>query len=155
TGCIAQGTVFARGNLNRQAAQQFERALALAPGNPLAQLSLAGIYLRSPRTSDRALPLVAALKAQSDTMSDVPITPKDIFQLELLAYYVNHKQEDATRLLDATMSHRPPDTNLLEAAVQLCISGHQYTNGLAVVDKQLELSPNALSPLINRGFIQL
>lgn len=156
TGCLAQGIVFNRGGLWRQAAQQFERALVFTPDSHLAQLWLARNYLGS-RTPDKAFPLIDDLKAHSDSLSDVAITPGDVFGLELAADYITHKEDAATKLLKETWSRRPPDTNLLDIAFQVSVDSNppHYTNALAVVEKQLALNPDDSRTLVNEGYIHL
>jgi tetratricopeptide (TPR) repeat protein len=73
----------------------------------------------------------------------------------LSAYYANNKDEEAQRLLRATLSRKPVDTNLVETALQISAAFHQFTNALAVVEKQLELDPDAPGALLNKGFIQM
>lgn len=156
TGCLAQGIVFDRGGLRHQAAQQFERALTLAPDSLLARLWLARVYLVS-HTPDRAFPLINDLKAHSNSLSDVAISPGDVFSLELAADYITHKEDAASNLLKETWSRQPPDTNLLDIALQISIGSRppHYTNALTVVEKQLALNPNDSKVLVNAAFIHL
>jgi tetratricopeptide (TPR) repeat protein len=153
TGCLAQGIVFARGGMKRQPAQQFERVLSLAPDSPLAKLWLARMYVLL-QTPDKALTLTSDLKAHSDSLADAAITPADVFTVELSAAYAS-SQEKATRLLQETISRRSPETNVLDRAAQISIAVHDYTNALAVVDKQLSLNPANSGDRVNRGYIEL
>lgn len=154
TGCLAQGIVFAKDSLIRQAAQQFQRALALTPDSPLAHLWLARIYLRT-RTPENAFPLIQYLKAHNDSLSDAQITPGDVFSLELTADYTTRKEDAAKDLLKETWSSIPVDTNLLDIALQVSIATHRYTNALDVVDKQLALHPNDSKTRVNKGYLYL
>ncbi len=154
TGCLAQGVVFARGNLKRQAAQQFERVLSLSPDNMLARLSLARIYLTS-RTPEKSLPLIADLKAHSDPLNEAAITSADVFNVDLSADYVNRKDSEAAALIRQTVSQTPADTNRLEAALEISLAFHQFTNALAVVNKLSESIPDDERMLVDKGYIHL
>lgn len=155
-GCVAQGIVFDRGGLKHQAAQQFERALSLSPDSLLARLWLARVYLVS-HTPDKAFPLIDDLKARSNSLSDAAITSGDVFGLELAADYTTHREDAARNLLKQTWSRQPPDTNLLDIALQVSIGTRppHYTNALAVVEKQLALNPSDSKTLVNEAFIHL
>lgn len=156
TGCLAQGIVFDRGGLKRQAAQQFERALTLAPDSMLARLWLAREYLFT-HTPENAFPLIHDLKAHSDSLSDVSIGPGDVFGLELAADYTTHNEDAARKLLEETWSRQTPDANLLDIALRASIgsSPPHYTNALAVVQKELALNSNDSRTLVNEAFLHL
>jgi tetratricopeptide (TPR) repeat protein len=154
TGCLAAGIVFARGRLEREAAQNFERTLALAPDSVVARLWLARIYLSS-REPAKALPLIDELKARSNLFADAAITPSDVFQLELAAYYTNNKMDKARELIKTVISSQPPEPTVLETAARTSVFYHDYTNALPLVKKQLESNPNDVNQLINLGFVQI
>jgi tetratricopeptide (TPR) repeat protein len=154
TGCLAEGIVFARGRLDREAAQNFERTLALSPDSVLARLWLARIYL-STREPAKAFPLIEGLKTRTNLFADAAIAPSDVFQLELAAYYANHEMDRVRELIDNAISRQPPEPAVLDAAAKTSVFYHDYTNALPVVKKQLELNPNDPTQLINAGFIQI
>jgi len=143
------------GRMDR-AAQQFERALILAPDSLLARLWLARNYLAS-HTPDKAYPLIDDLKAHGNSLSDVAITPGDVFGLELAADYTTHREDAARKLLEDTWSRQPPDTNMLDIAFQVSVASHppHYTNALAVLEKQLALNPTDSKSLVNKAFVHL
>jgi tetratricopeptide (TPR) repeat protein len=147
TGCLAQGIVFARGKLARQAAQQFERVLSLAPDNLIASLWLARTYLVS-RTPEKALPLIAELKAHADSRDDA-ITPADVFRVELAADYKIKPQEIRPMLEQLST------TNMLDAAVQICIGFGDFTNALIVIEKRLGINPDNVPALVTDGLVHL
>ncbi|HWD93400.1 MAG TPA: tetratricopeptide repeat protein [Verrucomicrobiae bacterium] len=154
TGCLAEGIVFARGRLDREAAQNFERTLALAPDSVLARLWLARIYLSS-REPAKAFPLIDGLKARTNLFADAAITTADVSQVELAAYYANKEMGRARELIQNVVSRQPPEPAMLDAVSKTCVFYRDYTNALPVVKKQLELNPNDLNQLINVAFIQI
>ncbi len=154
TGCLAQGVVFSRGNLRRQAAQQFERVLNLDPDDMLARLWLARIYLTS-RTPEKSLLLIEQMKAHSDSLSEASITPADVFNVDLSADYTNRKDTKAAELIQQTVSQDPIDTNQLVAALEISLAYHQYTNALATVNKLSTLMPDDIAVIANKGFVHL
>ena len=154
TGCLAQGIVFARGNLNRQAAQNFERSLTLAPESLLARFWLARVYVLS-HTPEKALSLIEELKARGDQLSDAAISSSDIFQVELAANYASKEPDKVEHLLASALSRNPPNIGLLDTATRVSMSFNDYTNALRLQDRQLELSPDDVTRLINKGFIEV
>jgi len=159
TGCLAQGIVFARGRLDRQAAQNFERSLTLAPDSLLARLWLARVdVILAAVNKDfglKAFPLIDQLKARSDAYTDAAINPSDVFQLELAANYVNERPAAVRHLVNTAVSSNPPDNAMLNIAAQLATFYHDFTNALLVIDRELELSPNNVACLMNKGFLQI
>jgi tetratricopeptide (TPR) repeat protein len=154
TGCLAAGIVFARGKLDREAAQNLERTLALAPDSVLARLWLARVYLSS-REPEKAFPLIDGLKARANLLADAAITPADVFQLELAANYANHKKEGVQQLIEGVISHEPLQPPMLDTAARLSVFYGDLTNALSIVKKQLQLMPNDTTTLVNEGFIQI
>jgi tetratricopeptide (TPR) repeat protein len=154
TGCLAEGIVFARGRLDREAAQCLQRSLTLAPESVLARLWLARVYLVS-REPAQAYPMIEQLKERSNSFADAAITPADVFQLEMAAYYANTNLDKLHHLLSTTLSKEPPDNALLDAAARVSVVYGDYTNALLVADKQLQISPDNLTSLVNKGFVEL
>jgi tetratricopeptide (TPR) repeat protein len=154
TGCSAQGTVFSQAHLNRQAGQQFERVLTFVPDDLPARLWLGWIYLVSPMP-EKALPLISDLKARSSSFADAGINPADVFRLEMVGYYVNKQPEKATHLIKGALAANPINTNLLGSIIQTSSSFGDFSNSLAAVEKQLELTPDGVNMLINAGYLNL
>lgn len=154
TGCLAEGIVFARGRLNRQAAQCFERTLALAPESVLARLWLARVYLVL-REPENAFPLISELKQRQDLFAEAAIAPADIFQIELAANYAGTNTDRVQHLIRTALTQQPPEPTILDTAAQVTVFNRDFTNALHVVNKQLETAPNDLTKLVNKGFIQV
>ena len=154
TGCLAQGIVFRTGHLDRQAAQNFLRSLALAPDGLLARLWLARVYVVV-HQPEKALALVDELKARSSSWEKVSIYPSDILQVELAANYVNDSRDNVERLVKTTLSQKPPDALLVDTTVQVATFYRDYTNALLALNKQLQMSPTNVVSLINKGFLEI
>ena len=154
TGCLAQGIVFHRGHLDRQAAQNFLRSIDLAPDGLLARLWLSRVYvvLNQP---EKAFALVDELKARSKSLADVAIYPSDILQVELAANYVNNSRDKVDHIVKSTVSQKSPDPLLLDTAVQVATFYQDYTNALIALDKQLQLAPTNVVILLNKGFLEI
>ena len=154
TGCLAQGIVFARGRLDRQAAQNFERTLSLAPESLLARLWLARVYVVL-NVPEKAFPLLHELYARTNLFADAAINVADVFQVELAASYVSRDPEKVRQLVKATVSPRSPDPVLLETAARVSGYYNDYTNALVALERQLELSPNNVEFLISKAYAQM
>jgi tetratricopeptide (TPR) repeat protein len=154
TGCLAQGIVFERGYLRRQAAQKFLRVLELAPDSLLARLWLARVYLGS-RTPEKALPLIDELKARSSGFADAAIIPSDMVRLEIQSDYVNKRYDHLHSFLRTITAQKPPDKALIEAAAQTSVAFNAFSNAVPLVNKLIEISPDDPRPLISQGFLAL
>jgi tetratricopeptide (TPR) repeat protein len=154
TGCIRQGMVSHNQRLERQAAQSFLRSLALAPEGLLARLWLARSYviLRMP---DKALTVVKELKSRSSAFAGAAINPADVFQVELAATYVGEDSNRTDHLVKTTVAQQPPDPALLETVVQVSTFYQHYPHTLLALNRELEISPDNLTCLINKGFIDI
>ncbi len=154
TGCLAQGIVFARGRLGRQAAQNFERALVLAPESLLARLWLSRVYVIL-NLPERAFPLVDQLRARTNAFAAAAINVADVFQVELAASYVAKDPEKVQRMIKTALSRRPSDPAILEIAARVSAYYQDYARALPVVEKQLELQPDNVNFLISKAFAQM
>lgn len=154
TGCLAEGIVFARGRLERQAAQCFLRTLALAPESLLARLWLARVYLPLD-LPDKALPLIDELRTHADGWNDAAINSNDVFQVELAANYVAHKPDRVQHLLRTALAHNPPDSALLDTASRVCVSYGDFASVVPLLDKQLQLNPTNIVRLIDKAFAEM
>jgi tetratricopeptide (TPR) repeat protein len=154
TGCLAQGIVFARGRLDRQAAQNLGRSLELAPESLLARLWLSRVYVVL-GLPERAIPLVDELKARSSGFADAAINASDVFQVELAASYISNDTTKYERLIKTTASLKPPDPALLATAARVTEFYGDYTNSLMLMEKQLALNPNNANVLMNKAYAEV
>jgi tetratricopeptide (TPR) repeat protein len=154
TGCLTQGIIFHKGRLERQAAQNFLRSLALAPDGLLARLWLARVYVVV-RQPEKSLALVDELRARSDSWEKAAIFPPDILQVELAANYVSNSRDKVDHLVKTTLSQRPGDPFLVDTVVQVASLYRDYTNALLALDKELEMKPDNVPSLINKGFLEI
>lgn len=154
TGCLTQGIIFHRGRLERQAAQNFIRSIALAPDGLLARLWLARVYVVV-RQPEKSLALVDELKARSDSWEKAAIFPPDILQVELAANYTSNSRDKVDHLVKTTLSQRPGDPLLVDTVVQVASLYRDYTNALLALDKELQMNPNNVPSLVNKGFLEI
>jgi tetratricopeptide (TPR) repeat protein len=99
--------------------------------------------------------LVDELKARSNLWAEDAIYPADILQVELAANYVSDSPEKVERLVKTTLSQKPPDPLLLDTTVQVATFYRDYTNALLALDKQLQVVPDNVPTLINKGFLEI
>ena len=154
TGCLAQGIAFHRGHLDRQAAQNFLRSITLAPDGLFARLWLSRVYVVLNRPQE-SLALIDELKARSNLWLEDAIFPADILQVELAANYVGDSPEKVERLVKTTVSQKPPDPLLLDTTIQVASFYRDYTNALLALDKQLQVAPDNVTSLVNKGFLEI
>lgn len=154
TGCLAQGIVFERGHLSREAAQEFLRVLELAPDSLLARLWLARVYLGS-RTPEKAEPLIDELKARSSGFADAAIIPSDMVRLEIQSDYANKRYDHLRNFLRTIAAQKPPDKTLIEAAAQMSVAFGAFSNAVPLINKLAEISPNDPMPFVSQGFLAI
>jgi tetratricopeptide (TPR) repeat protein len=154
TGCLAQGIVFARGRLDREAAQNFERTLELAPESLLARLWLGRVYvvLNMP---EKVFPLVDQLRARTNAFADSAINLADVFEVELAATYVSDQTEKAQQLIKKVVSSSPPDPALLSTAARVSRFYGDHSGSLRTIEKQLELDPNNVQFLLGKAITHI
>jgi tetratricopeptide (TPR) repeat protein len=151
TFCFEQGRVFARAGLYRQAAEQFARAVALAPDNVAARLMLSQLYLIG-RMPDSALKLVGEIHAMSPAVSLSRSNQIDLLYIELSLHLAKGDLPAAQAAFDEAMARFPKDEDLLATATHVFMNTGRYTNALAAVDQQLLITPDNPSALVNKGF---
>jgi tetratricopeptide (TPR) repeat protein len=154
TARISEGIFFQKATFARQATQSFLRSLALAPDSLLARLWLSRAYVVL-RQSEKSLALVDELRAHSKSLAEAAIYPPDLLQVELAANYVDKSQAKVDRIVRTITSQKPPDPMLLDTAVQVATFYRDYTNALLALDQQLQVSPNNVTSLINKGFVEI
>jgi tetratricopeptide (TPR) repeat protein len=95
------------------------------------------------------------LKARSVSFATASISPADVFQVEIAATYVSDAPEKLDRLVKRTLSQNPPDPALLDTAVHVATYYRDFTNAVRVVEKQLQIAPNNVTCLINKGYLEI
>jgi len=150
--CYELGREFAAGGNYRQAAQQFARVMALDAANLEARLWMAQLF-NLWRLPDKALELVAEIRASPKLMALVGTNQVELLLLEATAQIAKTNVQTAREILASALARYPSDTNLLSAATRIYIAHGHFTNALATVDQLLRLAPNNVDALVNNGFI--
>ena len=149
----AQGYVFARGGLIRQAAQAFARVRVLSTNDLGSRLWLAQLNLNR-KLPDQTLELAREirdiLKSSGDTTNFA-----DLFTLEASAYFAKNEPGTATRLIENSLAKQPESIPVLAAACRTYADNGQYTNALALTQRILRLAPNDPNALLNQGCFQV
>ncbi len=149
----AQGFVFARGGLIRQAAQAFARVRAIATNDLGSRLWLAQLNL-SQKLPDRTLELAREIRGVLKATGDVT-NYADLFTLEAAAYFAKNEPATATKLIEDSLAKNPTNISLLAVACRTYSENGQYTNALALTQRILRLTPNDPNALINQGCFQV
>jgi tetratricopeptide (TPR) repeat protein len=140
-----------------QAIHLFQRSLQLSPESPEAELDIAKTYVDL-RLYDQALGVIKHIRDQTSHL------PEDLVRVEALAYSKKGNYEAAERLLVEAQQKNPKDANFLGVMVEFYrVMGYEglrqsggdaskeeramqcFTEGLAAVDKQLELLNHSMA----------
>ncbi len=154
--CMENGVVLAQGGLFRQAITPFTRVRQLVPDNLVARLWLGQLY-DSARLPDCALEAIQDVRGQPEKFS---LTDTNKIQLTLIgaaAYFEKKDPARATQLLETEISRCPTNDALLAAATKFYLANGLFTNALAVIDRELQISPDDANWLFYKGctYIQL
>jgi tetratricopeptide (TPR) repeat protein len=149
--CYEEGRTLAGNSLYRQAAAQFDRAQTLAPGNLVARLWLAQLYILS-QMPDEALKLVDQVRAQPDLLDAARTNRTELLFVGTSAHLARHDVGGAEAMVDATLRQYPGDEDLLATATQVYMRYGCFSNALTTIDQQLTLAPTDVNTLVNKGY---
>ncbi len=152
---VGLGNLFAAGNLVRQSAQQFLRALALAPDNQYARVQLTRTFLQA-QSPDRALEVLQLIREQSEATGLNEYAQIDLASLEATALYGKNEFDKANAILDALAARYPNQPVLFEVLSQIYVSAATLRpeflpRAEQAVRRHLELSPTNLAALNQSG----
>jgi tetratricopeptide (TPR) repeat protein len=152
----AQGINFTRAQpgLYHQAAQQFERITKLVPNYLPARLILAKLYVAFNRP-EKALAMIPEIRAQTEASAEPGVGKNDILAVEAQALFTANRTEEAERRLRENMEKYPKDVNLLTLVFQISASFKSYTNALLAIEHALEIKPDDIGNLVNKGYIAI
>jgi len=152
--CFNLGKEFVRGLNYRQAAQQFERAVQLAPDNIEARLWLGRLFnlLRLP---DKALELIAQTRTSPALSADESTNALQFMLIEATAQSIKSNVPAAFEILESAIARHPTDTNLLGVAMYLYLAHGDYSNALAAAERFLRIAPDDVGGLISKGVIYM
>jgi tetratricopeptide (TPR) repeat protein len=153
--CYATALTFARGRLYRQAAREFDRAKVLiplsTPQNLSSRLFLAQLILAG-RMPERALQEIAEIHSQADLLGVNITNAPDVLSIEVSAHLARNDIAAAEAAVDAAVKKYPADSALLSVASRAYINYHFYTNSQSLIDRQLALTPDNPTALVNKGY---
>lgn len=150
--CFQVGQILTQGKLNRQAAIQFLRVVALEPDNIQARLWLGNVYLLAP-LPDKTMEIVNEIRAQNATRPLQRENLIELIRLEAWAYYWKTNLDQAERLLLDGLKTYPQENSILETLARIYLRSRRFTNALETVEKQLQLAPDTVDALLNKGAI--
>jgi predicted Zn-dependent protease len=119
--CVGLGSLFAGGNLQRQAAQYFLRALALTPNNQFARAQLARTFLQA-QAPDRALAILQEIRNQAAATGLNEFAQIDLAMLEATALYGKGELDRANTLLDGLAQRYPQQPVVFELQAQMYLN---------------------------------
>jgi tetratricopeptide (TPR) repeat protein len=154
TFCYQLGLAYAQGNLWRQAGQQIERVMALAPRDINARL-VWGNLLNRWRMPDRALEVAARIQADPSLQPLDPNVKMELAFLEAEAWLVKTNPAKAEGVLQSLLDSQPGDPVLLERTEAAFAAHGSYSNALRIADQQLQLAPDNVPRLVNKGVLCL
>jgi tetratricopeptide (TPR) repeat protein len=148
-----QGRTFVRGSLYRQAAQSFNRVAELVTNNLPARLWLAQLYVLANMPEPALLKVREIRQLAADRLSDT--NRADLMLVESSAHMKLGQPVEAMAAITAALTRAPGDQNLLSVGTQVLLEHGQYTNALTLIERHLELTPDASLPLVNKGYAAL
>jgi tetratricopeptide (TPR) repeat protein len=147
---FAQGYVFARGNLIRQAAQAFDRTRTQVTNDITSRLWLAQLNLNR-NFPDRTLELIREIQNIATRVPGLSSNLNDLFTLEAAAYLAKNDDAKATKIIETNLARRPGDFALLASACKAYADNRRYPQALDLTERMLQLQPENIASLINRG----
>jgi tetratricopeptide (TPR) repeat protein len=151
---FALGLSFAQGNNFRQAAQNLERVHEVAPDSVQAAFWLSRLYVMN-QQPEKAIRLLSMLRDRTEELAALGIRKIDLLQAEAGALFVSKRTEEANALLRQMMDQNPKDPLTLTTVMQIASVFRSYTNALNAVDRLLQLKPNDVPSLLNKGVINI
>ena len=154
TYCYQLGLAYAQQNLFRQAGQLLERVQALAPKEIYPRLVL-GNLLNLCRMPDRALQIAAEMQAEPGPQPLSPELQVELAFLQAGAWLVKTNRAKAEGILQSLLDSHPGDPALLNRTKAAFTVFASYTNALRVTDQQLQLAPDDVGALLDKGLLCL
>jgi tetratricopeptide (TPR) repeat protein len=152
--CYQLGAAFAQDRLFRQAGQNIERAQALVPKDAYARMLLGELWNRCGRF-DKALQV--ANQVRSDPALQ-PLGDKEQIELAFLeaeAWFGKTNRAKAEGLVQSLLDAHSQDPAIQERAKIVFTAFGSYTNALRITEQQLQVAPNNLPALLDKGLLLL
>jgi tetratricopeptide (TPR) repeat protein len=151
TFCYEQGQVMVHGGNYRQATQEFQRAVELAPDSIPPRLQLAESYL-SLGDPGQALKLIQDIRANPEFSKPNNSTNETILNImEANAWFAQNDETNANAAIGEILSKHPNDEDILGVCAQIYIRNGRLTNALELIDKQLAIRPDNQPALMAKG----
>ena len=146
--CGQTGEHFALSSLQltRQAAQCFMRAQQLDPSKMDYRIWLGNMFLKANAPS-HTLETISRINATNQSF-DVKI---ELILMEAWAHAFQTNLPYAEKLLLSAQQKYPDVESLPENLSKIYIQNGMFTNALAAVDRQLQIAPNNIKALLNKG----
>jgi tetratricopeptide (TPR) repeat protein len=150
--CYAQGSVFLKSRLCRQAAELLDRVCGFLPDNLPSRLWLAQLYVGA-KLPDKALALTQEIRSDPERFTLTATNVDILLPLEASAYFAKNEPDQAEKLLKLAVAQAPSDGNVLTTITAVYMGNGRYSNALPLLDRLVELSPNDPATLLNRGIV--
>ncbi len=138
----------------RQSAQELMRVVHFQPTNYEAQVLLAHTLILA-QFPDHALDVVKNLRQRTDPRTLTLTNQLELVQAEAYAYFALDQIDQAKKVLVTAQEQHPQQAIPFAALTQIYLTQGDVTNALEVLNKQLQLQPDNLPALINRGAIEM
>ena len=152
--CFANGLVWVRNDLFRQAMDLFNRVCQLEPDNLTARLWLAQLSDFN-HLPDQALQVIHKVRSDPARFHLDSTNELQLSTLEAAACFQKNDLAQGTRLIEDEISRNPTNETFLATAVQLFTTKGLYTNALSVLDSLLREDPTNTTWLFNRGYLDI
>jgi tetratricopeptide (TPR) repeat protein len=152
--CFLLAQSLARGGNMRQAAQQLERVLHYNPASLNVEMALAMTYVQA-HFPDKALELVAQIRARSTTNTLQQADELTLLQAEASAYARKNDLPAAERILLAAQKQYPRQSTPFAALAEIYIGVGQAAKAIPVLERQLQIQTNNVVALANLGALKM
>lgn len=150
--CFRLAEIFLQQSLYRQAADQFTRVLSFETNNTDVRVALANVYLQG-QLPDKTLETINEARTAIGPEALSAERDLELVRIEAAAHFAKTNHASAKKaLLDASERH-PSNSSIKDALVIFYNRTKDYTNALAIIDKQLKADPKNIQALINQATI--
>jgi Tfp pilus assembly protein PilF len=154
--CFLLGRQCQLAGLPRQAVQQLQRAMTLAPGELPPAFALAEVYARY-RQDDKVFAIVKNLRGRVSALptDQVENVENELDLLEAKSWMSQTNTARAHKLLQSILDRHPQDPAAANLVLNAYMSFGDFTNALHLVANQLAREPDNLELLNNQAGILL
>jgi tetratricopeptide (TPR) repeat protein len=146
--CFRLGLAYSSQNLYRQCVQEISRTVYFQPTNLLAHLSLTRAYVYG-GWPDEALQQLA--RTRQSFPDFVATNDVELIAIESSAWFAKNDPARAEILLKEAERKHPDDPLLMQSLYALYSEKKDYTNAIAVLDKQIKSNPTNSLPRIEKA----